>query len=119
MRCALLLVCSLLLAATSVAAQNRSHVLALRPGGAGLRGALPAGREIPPTTSPIPAPAGSTALAQLLRPNDPAQCRAGCAQQYYFCAAANDSDLCSTEWGQCRAACDAPRFTIPRVAGAR
>jgi hypothetical protein len=38
----------------------------------------------------------------------PQQCRLSCAQTYYFCAAGEDGESCSANWGQCRSGCDAP-----------
>lgn len=45
------------------------------------------------------------ALPAPTRP-DAGQCRIGCAQTYYFCAAADASDECSATWAQCRASCE-------------
>lgn len=112
MRRALILAGSILLAATSASAQDADR----SRNAPGLRGALPARAPM----SPIPAAApGAAAPAASPRPDDSARCRVRCAQSYYFCAAADDPDACAPDWGRCRAACDAPRFTIPRIAGAR
>lgn len=113
MRRALILAGSILLAATSAPAQDADRSRNAAPG---LRGALPARAPM----SPIPAATpGAAALAASPRPDDSARCRVRCAQSYYFCAAADDPEACAPDWGRCRGACDAPRFTIPRIAGAR
>ncbi len=77
----------------------------------GLRGALPAGgavqskmpdgATIPPAlaqawSAPVPQAGGTDAM----------QCRSGCAQTYYFCAAGGDED-CAGRWAQCSASCTA------------
>jgi hypothetical protein len=33
------------------------------------------------------------------------QCRATCAQTYYFCLSENEQADCAPRWGQCRLAC--------------
>ena len=37
---------------------------------------------------------------------DPGQCRMTCARTYYFCAAGESAEDCSTGWAQCRAGCE-------------
>jgi len=68
--------------------------------------------EAPPI-SPVPMAAISTPpLPFAPSPSDPAQCRIGCAQSYYFCLAADDGESCAPAWGQCRAACSAPQLGL-------
>lgn len=56
-----------------------------------------------PTT---PAPLASAAPTSA--PADPAECRMGCAQSYYFCASQDHTENCSPSWSQCVATCDSP-----------
>jgi hypothetical protein len=55
----------------------------------------------PPEIAP-PAPASP--------PADPAECRMGCAQTYYFCRASDHADSCAETWGQCVATCTSPNL---------
>jgi hypothetical protein len=55
----------------------------------------------PPVSSPLAPPAVAT---------DPAQCRMGCAQTYYFCRAGDHPDDCAGSWGQCVATCNSPNL---------
>jgi hypothetical protein len=43
-------------------------------------------------------------------PTDPAQCRMGCAQSFYFCRASERPDDCAGPWGQCVASCNSPNL---------
>jgi hypothetical protein len=54
-----------------------------------------------PLTSPLAPPSVAT---------DPAQCRMGCAQTYYFCRAGDRPDDCAGSWGQCVATCNSPNL---------
>jgi hypothetical protein len=55
---------------------------------------------IPVVTPPAPATA----------PADPAQCRMGCAQNFYFCRSGERPDDCAGTWGQCVAGCNSPNL---------
>jgi hypothetical protein len=55
----------------------------------------------PPVSSPLAPPSVTT---------DPAQCRMGCAQTYYFCRAGDHPDDCAGSWGQCVATCNSPNL---------
>lgn len=61
--------------------------------------------------SPARPPAGALSAGEL------GQCRLSCAQTYYFCLAQDASEDCSPNWGQCRAACDAPAVSRSLAAG--
>jgi hypothetical protein len=61
--------------------------------------------------SPARPPAGPLSASEL------GQCRLSCAQTYYFCLAQDASEDCSPQWGQCRAACDAPAVSRNLAAG--
>jgi hypothetical protein len=50
---------------------------------------------------PLPAIAAPPAI-------DPLQCRAACAQPYYFCLAGEEEGPCPDEWRRCVTACDQP-----------
>lgn len=43
-------------------------------------------------------------------PDDPAQCRMGCAQSFYFCRAGDHPEDCAGSWGQCVASCNSPNL---------
>jgi hypothetical protein len=61
--------------------------------------------------SPARPPGGVLSASEL------GQCRLSCAQTYYFCLAQDASEDCSPNWGQCRAACDAPSVSRSLAAG--
>jgi hypothetical protein len=70
-----------------------------------------------PLASPVPLAAMTPPLPFAPQASDPAQCRIGCAQSYYFCLAGDDAESCAPAWGQCRAACTAPQLgpSVPGV----
>ena len=41
---------------------------------------------------------------------EPAECRMGCAQSFYFCRAGDHPDDCAGTWGQCVASCNSPNL---------
>lgn len=64
--------------------------------------ALPAAAQQPkPADKPAPPP-----ISKPL-PTGPSadQCRAACAQRYYFCIAEAEIETCSPAWAQCRNKC--------------
>jgi hypothetical protein len=65
-----------------------------------------------PTSKPTVPSAATTRPIALLSPPpaDPAQCRMGCAQTYYFCRAGDHPDDCAGTWGQCVASCNSPNL---------
>jgi hypothetical protein len=69
----------------------------------------PAAAEQPAKT-PAPAAKASTATRRLVSPAPAGpsadQCRAACAQNYYFCLSASEAQDCSPRWTQCRVACN-------------
>lgn len=60
-------------------------------------GSGPTAMGLAPTAALLPSPSG-----------DGGQCRMGCAQTYYFCAASPDDSDCASTWGQCASACNRP-----------
>lgn len=56
---------------------------------------------------PVAKPAPAQKRLQSPLPTGPTadQCRATCAQDYYFCLSGNEPQDCSPRWAQCRAAC--------------
>lgn len=134
-RVLLLSLLSLALAGPAGAQQGgRITVIASSPlqtGGVALRGSQSASSASPRSTavtaadgndtlldptlalalSPARPPAGALSVAEL------GQCRLSCAQTYYFCLAQDASQDCSPNWGQCRAACDAPAVSRSLAAG--
>lgn len=115
----LVTLCVLALAIAGPAgAQSKARPKVPPAASAGLRGpvsaAAPASRPAAPAPEAadysaqslfLPAPIASAPVG-----GAPQQCRASCAQTYYFCLSAGDGDgdYCSANWGQCRSACDAP-----------
>jgi hypothetical protein len=82
--------------------------LAADAGGGRAKPASPSGPQAtmqraatPPAASPLAPPSVTT---------DPAQCRMGCAQTYYFCRAGDRPDDCAGSWGQCVATCNSPNL---------
>ena len=68
-------------------------------------------------TRPAPASVQHAATSPVSRtpapdsvPTDPAQCRMGCAQSYYFCRAGDHPDDCARTWGECVATCNSPNL---------
>jgi hypothetical protein len=41
---------------------------------------------------------------------EPAECRMGCAQSFYFCRTGDHPDDCAGNWGQCVASCNSPNL---------
>ena len=86
----------------------------------GLRGALPATTAATSAAaaagniSAIPAPLAQAWSAPVPQASgaDAIQCRSGCAQTYYFCAAGGDED-CPARWAQCAASCTATATAQP------
>jgi hypothetical protein len=92
-----------LAAALAVAAPAASQ----QPGPAdGLKAPEGKERSPPAETGPRPAapPPPSGPVQTPAQAAD--QCRAACAQTYYFCLAGDSPDDCSAAWGQCRLSCN-------------
>jgi len=68
--------------------------------------------------SPAPATVQSAATIPVITPPtpaatpvvEPAECRMGCAQTFYFCHAGEHPDDCAGTWGQCVASCNSPNL---------
>ena len=93
-----------------------------RPTPPGLRG--PQSGPTPPSVTAVAAPR-SVRLSQPVIATavavDPHQCRAACAQPYYFCLAGPAPEPCPDEWRRCVVGCDWPSpatGSIEPVAGA-
>jgi hypothetical protein len=115
MRKALLALLMLVLAAGPATAQKSRSASPLTGGtSAGLRGPVGADSSARGSMTPAPALPVAPPLPALLAPlatapaSDPSQCRAACAQSYYFCLSTEVPENCPGDWGQCRAACAAP-----------
>ncbi|WP_304168312.1 hypothetical protein [Phenylobacterium aquaticum] len=138
MRRALLLSVLALALASPAGAQQGGRITVITPsplqaGGVALRGALssaPASATSAPGRTPLndpsqdlPDPAAALALSPARPPagglstEEVGQCRLSCAQTYYFCLAQDAAQDCSPQWGQCRAACDAPEVSRDLAAG--
>lgn len=85
--------CLLLLAVVPAFAQTPASP-ALRPS---------VGVTPPKTKAPTPPP--PPAYSPVPKPPSADQCRAACAQSYYFCLAENEVQDCAPAWSQCRLAC--------------
>jgi pyruvate/2-oxoglutarate dehydrogenase complex dihydrolipoamide acyltransferase (E2) component len=60
--------------------------------------------------APPAAAAPALALPAPSPPADPAECRMGCAQAYYFCRAGEQTGDCGSAWSQCVATCNSPNL---------
>ena len=67
---------------------------------------------VPPPAAAAPAPTtpATPQFTPIAAPptQDPAECRTGCAQTYYFCRAGEQPDTCGDAWSQCVATCNTP-----------
>jgi hypothetical protein len=108
-RLVLIALIGLALAAPAAAAASKLAVVK----SAGLRGVQSASTGAAPPASTPPSIIQSRAASNAQAASgDAMQCRAACAQTYYFCAANGDDD-CPGRWAQCSAGCNASQTTQP------